>query len=64
MSPEQQRQKAAAREESLNHLQYANVMHPRNGRDHEDHKLADLSHESEKEEMAEHGMKVERGVPR
>lgn len=46
MSPEQQRQKAAAREESLNHAQYSNVMNCRNGVAHEDHKDQDMAEHS------------------
>lgn len=58
MSPEQQRQKSIAREEALDHAQYANVMHPRHGMMHEDHKLGDLDKQSPAEEQAEHGHKV------
>ncbi len=64
MSPEQQRQKSIAREEALDHAQYANVMHPRHGMEHEDYKLKDLYHQSAKEERAEHGELLARGMPR
>lgn len=41
MSPEQKRKMADARSESLRH-QDSNAMNTRDGKDHEDHKLADL----------------------
>jgi len=46
MSPEQQRQKSIAREEALDHLQYANVMNCRSGVAHEDHKDQDMAKHS------------------
>lgn len=63
-SAEQQRKKSIAREEALDHAQYANVMHPRHGMEHEDYKLQDLYHESPAEERAEHGQLLAKGMPR
>lgn len=41
-SVEHMRQKAAAMQEALNHKQHANVLHPRDGKDHEDHKMSQM----------------------
>jgi hypothetical protein len=48
-SAEHNRQKEAAREESLRHMKHGSVMENRDGMSHEDHK---------EEEMKEHGHKV------
>jgi hypothetical protein len=48
MNPEQQRQKDLARNEALDHMQYANVMNCRSGVAHEDHKNQDMAEHSHK----------------
>lgn len=42
-SPEQNRKKAQAMQESLRHHKHSNVLNTRDGKDHEDHKLNQMS---------------------
>ena len=45
-SPEQHRKKEEAMKESKHHFHNSNVMHTRDGKDHEDHKSAQMSREN------------------
>ena len=42
-SPEQMRKKSEARHEAQNHAKHGNVLLPRDGKDHEDHKVNQMS---------------------